>query len=143
MKSERPAAERRGGTAELLCGEVPLLGATPMPMPRAISCVLFTIVPSAASYAMGGLSRSVPQISRITMGPSDDATTLPGQAILPTLYYLQETARATPPEGLGALATLLCSRGEELCTPGRDASLLPLLVPLMPLVPLLGVAQRI
>ena len=64
------------------------------------------------------------------MGPSDDATTLPGQAILPTLYYLQETARATPPEGLGALATLLCSRGEELCTPGRDASLLPLLVPL-------------
>merc|ERR1719163_1934915 len=99
-------------------------------MPRAISCVLFTIVPSAASYAMGGLSRSAPQISRITMGPSDDATTLPGQAILPTLYYLQETARATPPEGLGALATLLCSRGEELCTPGRDASLLPLLVPL-------------
>ena len=100
-----------------------------MPMPRAI-WVIFALVPTATSYAMGGLSRSVPQISRITMGPSDDATTLPGQAILPTLYYLQETARATPPEGLGALATLLCSRGEELCTPGRDASLLPLLVPL-------------
>lgn len=45
-------------------------------------------------------------------------------------YYLTEVACVKPPEELGGLVGLLVSRGEEVFTPGSDASLHPLLVPL-------------